>query len=53
MEGYEKELPDLAAEFRRVMAGRLPEGWDADLPAFPPDSKKGVATRNASGVVMN
>jgi transketolase len=30
----------------------LPPGWDEDIPLFPPDSK-GMATRVASGKVMN
>ena len=30
----------------------LPEGWDKGLPVFPADSK-GVATRDASGQVLN
>ncbi len=31
---------------------QLPEGWDSDLPTFPADDK-GVATRKASGAVIN
>ena len=50
-ENYRKEHPELAAEFERAQAGELPEGWDSDLPSFPPEKK--VATRNASGVVLN
>jgi transketolase len=49
---YEKAHPEPAAEFRRCMAGRLPEGWDAALPSFPADAK-GEATRNSSGAVLN
>ncbi|MBI3361785.1 MAG: transketolase [Chloroflexi bacterium] len=49
---YAREYPDLAAEFQRRMSGKLPEGWDADLPTFPPDPK-GQATRASSGVVQN
>src|SRR6202163_3133408 len=30
----------------------LPEGWDADLLVFPADAK-GVASRDASGKVLN
>jgi len=30
----------------------LPDGWDKNLPAFPPDAK-GVATRESSGKVLN
>jgi transketolase len=30
----------------------MPDGWDADLPSFPP-SEKGMATRDASGKVLN
>ena len=51
-EAYRPAHPDLAAEFERRMAGRLPENWDADVPVFPPDPK-GLATRLASGKVLN
>jgi transketolase len=43
---------DLAAELERSLHGGLPDGWDADIPAFPADAK-GMATREASGKVMN
>jgi transketolase len=36
----------------RLMARKLPEGWDARLPTWAPDPK-GVATRKASGEVLN
>ncbi|MFB3925410.1 MAG: transketolase [Syntrophales bacterium] len=49
---YRREFPDLAREFIQIMNGELPEGWDADIPAFPPDAT-GTATRAASGQVMN
>ncbi len=51
LEAYSQEYPAEAAELRRVMAGELPEGWEAALPVFPPG--KAVATRNAGGVVIN
>ncbi len=44
--------PGRAALLRRLSARRLPEGWDADLPRFPPDPK-GMATRKASGETLN
>jgi transketolase len=50
--GYRAAYPDLAAQVDAINAGTLPEGWDADLPAFPADPK-GVATRDASGKVLN
>lgn len=34
------------------MRGELPAGWDRDIPLFPADAK-GIATRVASGKVMN
>jgi transketolase len=49
---YEKAFPDMAREFRQVMQGELPAGWDADIPSFAPDAK-GIATRSASGKVLN
>jgi transketolase len=51
-EAYAAKYPDLAAEFEQRMSGELPAGWDADLPAFE-DTSKPMATRNASGVVIN
>lgn len=49
---YEKAFPDLAHEFQTAMAGTLPAGWDADLPIFPANAK-GLATRAASGMILN
>lgn len=39
-----------AAEFDRVAAGELPQGWEEKLPVF--EAGKGVATRAASGKVL-
>jgi transketolase len=52
MTAYAQVYPDLAQELRRSVRGELPPGWDADMPTFPADSK-GIATRVASGKVMN
>lgn len=49
---YRAEYPDLAAELERVMAGKLPEGWDAHLPVFQAGDKD-IATRAASGRVLD
>lgn len=49
---YQKDYPDLAAEFERRLKRQLPSGWDGGLPEFPADSK-GMATRAASGKVLN
>jgi transketolase len=49
---YEQEYPEAAAEFKRIISGMLPHGWDQGIPRFPADSK-GMATRAASGIVMN
>lgn len=52
-EAYARLFPDLGAEFnRRILMGKLPEGWEAALPVFPADAK-GMATRAASGKVIN
>jgi transketolase len=50
-DAYGKAHPDLAADLERRLAGKLPEGWDAALPAFGP--KDAQATRAASGKVLN
>ncbi len=51
-EAYERAFPDEAAEWRRGVAGDLPQGWEAHLPAFSPDDGA-MATRAASGKVLN
>jgi transketolase len=50
-DAYKGAHPDLAAEFERIMAGRLPEGWDADVPRKGPDAGM-IATRKASSEVI-
>ena len=49
---YRQHYPELALELQQLMDGALPTGWDAALPQFPADAK-GMATRIASGKVMN
>jgi len=49
---YQADFPELAAELTRRLEGRLPDGWDKDLPQFPADSK-GMATRTASAKVIS
>ncbi len=49
---YRREHRELAAQITTLLSGEMPDGWDADLPTFPP-SEKGVATRDASGKVLN
>ncbi|WP_019904335.1 transketolase [Methylobacterium sp. 77] len=44
--------PALAEEVDALLSGRLPEGWDRDIPVFEPDAK-GMATRESSGKVLN
>ena len=50
-DAYRAAHPDLAAELERRLAGRLPEGWDADIPVFT--TKDAQATRAASAKVIN
>ncbi|MHB1077206.1 transketolase [Thiobacillus sp.] len=52
MAAYARTFPELAEELRRSLHGELPPDWDADIPVFPADAK-GIATRVASGQVMN
>jgi len=51
-EAYRAAHPELAAELERVLAGDLPDGWDAQVPVFEADPK-GMASRVASGKVIN
>jgi transketolase len=51
-EGYSKEHPELADQMLRMQRRELPDGWDAEIPEFPPD-EKGLASRESSGQVLN
>ncbi len=52
MEAYSAAFPELGEELERRLEGELPKGWDTGIPVFPADAK-GMATRNASGKVLN
>ena len=52
LHAYAAAWPDLARELAQRTNAELPDGWDTDIPVFPPDAK-GMATRAASGKVMN
>ena len=52
-DAYERAFPEEAAEWRGGVAGHLPEGWEAHLPAFAPEDAASMATRAASGKVLN
>ena len=49
-EEYKKAYPEPAAEFDRVVNGKMTEGWEKKIPSFPTD--KPMATRNAGQAVM-
>ncbi len=48
---YEQAYPDLAAEWKRRLAGELPAGWEEALPIFEPQDGP-LATRVAGGKIM-
>ena len=52
MSAYREAEPAAAAEFERIVARRLPDGWDADPPLQPADPK-GQATRKSSNQALN
>ena len=49
---YGKQFGDLADQINLMQCRDLPNGWDKNLPNFPPDAK-GVASRESSGKVLN
>jgi len=51
-DAYKNLHPNLGAELTRRLAGKLPDGWDVELPIFPADAK-GMATRASSGKIIN
>jgi transketolase len=51
-EAYSQQFPEQADELKRRLEGKLPQGWQVNLPVFTTDTK-GIATRSASGQVLN
>jgi transketolase len=47
---YREAHPDEARDFEDMLEGRMPGGFDADLPRF--DAGESMATRKASGTVI-
>ena len=48
---YQKEHPELAAETVAIQHREPPQGWDKEIPTFPPDPK-GIASRDSPGKVL-
>jgi len=53
LNAYREEYPQEAASFEEQLRGELPAGWDQGLDELFQASDKPVATRAASGIVMN
>ncbi len=51
LEAYRREHQELSEELTLVMEGRMPAGWDSDLPRFDPADGP-IATRKASSEVI-
>lgn len=49
---FKLEAPELAQGFEDAVAGKLPEGWNSDLPWYDA-ADSGPATRVASGAALN
>ena len=49
---YKAKYGAEAAELERLIAGKLPEGWEKSLPTYTPE-EKADATRNQSGKTLN
>ncbi|WCJ22872.1 Transketolase [Euphorbia peplus] len=49
---YEKKYPQEAAEFKSIITGELPAGWEKALPTYTPETPA-EATRNLSQTNLN
>ncbi|MDF2923237.1 MAG: transketolase [Paenibacillaceae bacterium] len=52
VEDYAAAYPELAGQLSLAIAGKLPEGWDKDIPVFT-SAEKASATRASSGQALN
>lgn len=52
---YQKEFPELAAEYEMALQDRLPQGWEKKIPSFRvAEGKEGkMSTRVAAGKTLN
>lgn len=48
---YKQSYPELAHQLELAMEGKLPEGWEVNIPVYP--EGKSLATRASSGEVLN
>ena len=48
---YKQRHPDLAKEYEAISSGKLPEGWEKNLPVF--EAGEELATRKSSGKTLN
>ncbi|MBW4696118.1 MAG: transketolase [Lyngbya sp. HA4199-MV5] len=49
---YKTKYAEQAAEFDRLLSGKLPDGWDSVLPTYKPEDKQ-LATRKHSEITLN
>ncbi len=49
---YKSKYADEAAEFERLLSGKLPEGWEKSLPTYSTEDKA-LATRQTSEKTLN
>jgi transketolase len=52
-EAYRQDYPDLAQRLLHDLSGELPDDWDSGLEELFKADHKPIATRNASGEVLN
>ncbi|MDX8366979.1 transketolase [Cytobacillus sp. IB215665] len=48
---YKEQYPELAAQLEAAITGKLPSGWEKELPTYEEGSS--LATRSSSGEVLN
>ncbi|MFS1514898.1 transketolase [Bacillus sp. SCS-151] len=48
---YKEQYPELAAQLEAAITGKLPNGWEKELPTYEEGSS--LATRSSSGEVLN
>ncbi|XHX80473.1 MAG: transketolase [Stenomitos frigidus ULC029] len=49
---YKTKYAEKAAEFDRLLSGKLPDGWESVLPTYKPEDKQ-LATRKHSEITLN
>src|SRR5699024_12124865 len=49
---YKAAYPELATQYERAYAGKLPEGWEANIPVYEVDDKAAASRKTSQAAIQ-